>query len=137
MAAANDGQPDPARRVATAVCVYARQAFLNPTQGRVVAKLQLEGLSTTLDVNARVVQDLRDGIARGRLAVLTLEAGVTFIIGTVQALIGQIVADPDLAWVIQMSQHFVTLILRAFGLPPLEAEMIALESAEKVIRGTV
>lgn len=132
----NRDESDPARRLATGLCIYARQALHNPSQGRLIARLPLEDVAADSDTNSHVVADLRAGLAQGRLAIFTLETGLTFIIGAGQALISRVLLDRQLTLALSTSQQFVTLVLRAFGLPPIEAELIASAAADRVLRET-
>ena len=131
---ANRDQGDPARRLAAALCVYARQAMRNPLQGRLIARLPLEDVAADSDTNLRAVADLRAGLAQGRLAILTLDTGLTFVLGAGQALVSRVLLDREPGLVLSVSQQFVTLVLRAFGLPPIEAELIASEAADRILR---
>ena len=131
---ANRDEKDPARRLATALCVYARQAMRNPSQGRLIARLPLEDLAADSETNSHVVADVRAGLAQKRLAVFTLDTGLTFITGTGQALISRVLMDRQPVVVLSSSQQLVTLVLRAFGLPPIEAELIASEAADRILR---
>ncbi|MBP7338630.1 TetR/AcrR family transcriptional regulator [Niveispirillum sp.] len=131
---ANAEQPDPARRVATAMCIYAHRATTDLTEGRLIARLPLGDIATESAVNSGVLADVRDGLAKGRLAVLTPAVGVAFIIGTTQSLISQILMDGNSSMAVVTTQQFVTLVLRAFGLPPIEAEIIASEAVDRVFR---
>lgn len=134
VSAANEGQSDPARRLATGLCVYARQALRNPNQGGLIARLMLDDVTPDSETNSLLVADVRAGLAQGRLAMFTLETGLAFILGVGQALIWRVLADRQLSLVVVTSQQFATLLLRAFGLPPIESELIAAEAANRIVR---
>ena len=130
----NVGQTDPAKRLASALCVYARHALLNPEQGQLIARLPFDDIAVESDTNSRVVSDLNEGLLQGRLAIFTLETGVAFVIATAQALINRVLGAPQPTLAVVTGQQFVTLVLRAFGLAPIEAELIASEAANRIIR---
>lgn len=132
--AANDGQSDPARRLVTGLCVYAKRALSNPTQARLIARLMLDDLGTESETNAHLVADVRAGLSLERLAVFTLETGLSFVLGVGQALIWRIANERHPGLAVTTSQQFCTLTLRAFGLPPIEAELIAAEAADRIIQ---
>lgn len=133
---ANAEETDPARRIATALCIYAGQALDNPSHARLLARLALEDISAESQTNSPIVADVRLGLNQGRLAVFTLETGLAFIIGAGQALVNRVLLDGQRPLALSTAQQFVTLVLRAFGLSPIEAEVIASQSADRILRAT-
>ncbi|WP_310533712.1 TetR/AcrR family transcriptional regulator [Novosphingobium sp.] len=132
--AANQGEADPAKRLATGIAVYSAQALLKPHQGQLVGQLMLIDASADSEANSPVVADVIAGLSKGRLAVFTPETGVGFILGVGEALVRKILTDPDRETAAIICQQYTTLLLRAFGLSPLESEMIAAEASERIIR---
>lgn len=131
---ANAGEDDPARRLATGIAIYAMQALLKPHQGQLVGQLMLIDASLESETNSPVIADVTSGLAKGRLAVFTPETGVGFILGAGEALVRRVLADPNRSTAAIVCQQYTTLVLRAFGLSPLESEMIAAEAADRIIR---
>lgn len=132
--AANDGEDDPARRLATGIAVYVMQALQKPHQGRLLGQLMLFDASSRSEMNSPVMGDVTAGLSRGRLAVFTPETGVGFILGAGEALVRRVLVDQDRESAATICQQYTTLLLRAFGLSPLESEMIAAEVADRIIR---
>lgn len=132
--AANEGEADPARRLATGIAVYAMQALAKPHQGQLVGQLMLIDASLDSETNSPVISDVTAGLTKGRLAIFTPETGVGFILGAGEALVRRVLADRDRENATVVCQQYTTLILRAFGLSPLESEMIAAEAADRIIR---
>ncbi len=132
--AANEGEEDPAKRLAAGIAIYAMQALLKPHQGQLVGQLMLIDASLESETNSPVIADVTAGLAKGRLAVFTPETGVGFILGAGEALVRRVLADPNREAASIVCQQYTTLVLRAFGLSPLESEMIAAEAADRIIR---
>ena len=130
----NRDERDSARRVARALCVYARLAVDNKQRGRVLARMLIEDLAFDNDTNQGVISDVSSGLADGRLGVLSLETGVAFIFGVTQALVARVLTCNDVTTAVAVSQQFGTLLLRAFGISATESEMIAAQAADKIVR---
>jgi AcrR family transcriptional regulator len=130
----NAGETDPARRVARALCVYGRLAMDDPEGGRFVARMLMEDLAIDSGSNQGVIHDLALGLAEGRLSVLVLETGVAFIFGATQALVARILTCTELSAATAAAQQFAMLLLRAFGVTHLEAEIISAQAADEIVR---
>ncbi len=133
----NKDTTDPARRLSNALCIYAERAISNPTQGKLVAMLSLQDTRLDSDSNSRVVTDLLAGLDTNRLSFMSVETGLAFVLGAGNGLISCILAQNQTETALATTQQFVTLVLRALGISPLEAESIASSSAEEIIRPTV
>jgi AcrR family transcriptional regulator len=134
--AANEGVDDPARRVVTGLAVYVAQALCKPHQGQLIGRLLAYDTPLDAETNSPVIADISAGLAQGRLAVFTPETGVGFLLGAGEALIRQVVASRDRDAAATACQQYSTLVLRAFGLSPLEAEMISAEAANRIVRNS-
>jgi AcrR family transcriptional regulator len=132
--AANHGEQDPAKRLANGLCVHAANALREPAYSRLILRIGLEDLNIASPANAHIVSDMREGLKRRRLNVMTLEAGTGFTIGVGSVLVSRLLDQPGPEASVTLTQQFVTLTLRAFGLDPVEAEMIASEAAERIVR---
>lgn len=133
----NDGQKDPARRVATAVSIYAAQALRNPEDGGIFAHLPLYDIAPTSAMHSPTINDLKAGLTEGRLAFFCLETGLAVLLGVSQALIARIISLEHKSLAVSTCQQFNTLLLRGYGLSPIESELIASEAAEKIVRPAV
>lgn len=131
---ANRGEVDPAMRVANGLCVYAAQALSEPAHAKLLVRVGMEDLGIESAINAHIVEDMREGLRQHRLNVLTLEAGTAFTIGVGSALVTRLLEGHSREMAVMLSQQLVTLTLRAFGLDSIEAERIASEAAERIIR---
>ena len=129
----NEGETDAARRSARALCVYARQTIEDPEGGHFVARMILDDIGLG-EMNRGVVGDLEMGIAQGRYSVPVLETGVAYIFGVTQALVARILLCSDHSMAIAVTQQFSMLMLRAFGVDHREAEMIASQAADQIVR---
>jgi AcrR family transcriptional regulator len=128
----NRDEQDPAIRVARAMCAYAREALDDPPHALFILRVLIH--TSEPDAPKGMVDDVTAGMAKGRLAVFTLETGVAFILGICKALIQQALVAKSLPMVVAVTQQFVTLTLRALGVPQLEAELIAAKTADEVVR---
>jgi AcrR family transcriptional regulator len=131
---ANKQESDPACRVARGMSVYARSAIDNPSEARLIARLLMEDMPFDMELNHGVVGDVEAGLEQGRLAVFTLETGVGFIVGVTQSLVSRILLDHGASAAVSITQQVVTLTLRALGLPPIEAELISAQAADRIVR---
>lgn len=130
----NERETDAARRIARGLCAYASMTLHDRIRGRFLSRMLLDDLGTGSELNRGVVDDVALGLAQGRLSLLVLDNGVAFVLGTTQALVARILACPDLPAAVATSQQFTMLLLRACGVPHLEAEMIAGQAADQVVR---
>ncbi len=131
---ANAGVEDPARRVARALCVYIRYAIDEPIRASVLVRVY-NGL-TAMDspLNAGLVSDVSEGLAKGRFVVATVETGVLLIMGVGSTSLIRTMAKPDLATTLPFAQQMTSLLLRGLGVAIAEAETIAAQSAEEIVR---
>ncbi len=130
----NENEPDPARRMARGLCGYTVLALRDRLRGRFIARTLLDELGTDSELNTGVVHDVSLGLAEGRLSALVLDTGVAYTLGITQALVARIVGCTDVAAAVVISQQFGTLLLRGFGVAHGEAEMIASQAADQVVR---
>ncbi len=130
----NEKEVDPARRMARGLCAYAVLTLGDRLRGRFVARTLLNDLAIDGALNRGVVDDIALGLSQGRLSALVLETGVAFTLGTTQALVACTLDCTDLASAVSLSQRFAVLLLRAFAVPHQEAEMIASQAADQVVR---
>jgi AcrR family transcriptional regulator len=131
---ANRGVTDPAQRLAVGLCMYAKLLVDEPEKGWVVARLGTQGMVTEAAMNRPLADDVRAGIADGRLACFSPDTGIAFVIGAALSLGWRVLLDGNRANAPITIQQFVTLTLRAFGLPPIEAELIASQAVDRILR---
>jgi hypothetical protein len=89
---------------------------------------------TEAAMNRPLADDVRAGIADGRLACFSPDTGIAFVIGAALSLGWRVLLDGNRANAPITIQQFVTLTLRAFGLPPIEAELIASQAVDRILR---
>lgn len=132
--AANAGVEDPARRMARATCVYIRFAVDEPERARVLVRVSGALINTNARLNRGLADDLTAGLAAGRFAIATLESAIVFVIGVTQAALARISREPSLPMAISLAQQISALLLRGLGVPPTEAEAIAAQAADELVR---
>jgi len=130
----NAGVEDPARRVARAVCVYQRYALDEPMNARVLVRVHSGFASLSSPVNQGGIEDITAGLASGRFSIATVEAGLLFVMGVSQTAMARTCRDPQPALAISLAQQVCALILRGLGVPSAEADTIAAQAADEIVR---
>jgi AcrR family transcriptional regulator len=132
---ANNDVDDPARRVARAICVYLRFVADQPALGGVLVRNDRSGQTLpSMKLNHGTVEDVRMGLAQGRFSVPTVEAGALFVLGVGHAGLTRFNGDRGAASNIWIAQQLCQLVLRGLGVAPAEAELIAAQAAEDILR---
>ncbi len=125
---------DPALRVAVGICVYVRHALDHPQQAWIGVRLSSQAVAAESEFNPMLAEDVRTGLAKGRLACFTPETGIAFVVGVSVALLWRVLLDGGEGAALVVTPQFVTMLLRGFGLPPIEAETIASQAVERILR---
>lgn len=131
---ANAGVEDPARRMARAVCTYLRFALDGAESAGVLVRIHSGHTSLTAPLNRGLVEDIEAGLAKGRFAVATVEAGVLYVLGVTQLALVRVVQEPTLAYAVSLSQQMCALILRGLGVAGPEADLIAAQASDEIVR---
>jgi AcrR family transcriptional regulator len=134
VARANAGVDDPARRLARAVCSYLRYALDEPEQAGVLVHIHSGHTSLTAPLNHGLVEDLETGLAIGRFDIATVESGVLYVLGVTQLALVRIVQAPDQPFAVSLSQQMCALVLKGLGLPAAEADQIAAQASDAIVR---
>ena len=134
VARANAGVEDPARRLARAICTYWRYALDEPEPAGVLVHIHAGHTSLTAPLNRGLVEDLETGLASGRFDVATVESGLLYVQGVTQLALVRIVQDPNPAFAISLSQQMCALVLRGLGLEGAEANQIAAQASDGIVR---
>ena len=134
IARANAGVEDPARRLARAVCTYLRFALDEPEPAGVLVHIHSGHTSLTTPLNRGLVEDIENGLATGRFEVATVESGVLYVLGVTQLALVRIVQQPNPAFAISLSQQMCALVLRGLGIPATEADQIAAQASDGIVR---
>lgn len=129
----NAGIEDPPARIARAICVYVASAATEPAEGHILLRNDPRGFGRN-SLNDGLRTDLTAGLRSGRLVVPTVEAGLLFVIGVTHSLLLAAVRNQGTAHLVLTAQQLCMLMLRAFGMPHQEAELIASQAADRIIR---
>ena len=133
--AANAEVPDPARRVARAICVYLRFVADEPEQGGVLVRNDRSGQTLpSMKLNKGTVDDVSAGLAEGRFTVPTVEAGALFILGVGHAGLTRFSGDRQASSHVWLAQQLCQLVLRGLGVAATEAELLAAQAADEILR---
>lgn len=131
---ANAGQADPARRIARAICISLRYALDEPEAARVLSRINAGQTPVEAVVNRGLVDDLEAGLVSGRLRVATVEAGVLYVLGIAQAALTAVLGQGDGRTPVSLAQQMCALMLRGFGLDAAEADLIAAQASDDIVR---
>jgi AcrR family transcriptional regulator len=130
---ANADVEDPPARIARAVCVYVASAADEPAEGHILIRNDPRG-SARESLNDGLRADLAAGLHSGRLTIPTIDAGLLYVIGIVHSLLLAAVRGRDTARSILTAQQLCMMMLRSFGLDQRDAELIASQAADDIIR---
>lgn len=131
---ANADVQDPARRMARAVCSYLRFALDGAEAAGVLVRIHSGHTSMSAPLNRGLVEDIEHGLDSGRFVVPTVEAGVLYVLGVTQLALVRIVQEPSLALAVALSQQMCALTLRGLGVPAAEADLIAAQASDEIVR---
>ena len=131
---ANAEISDPALRLARAVCIYLRYAVDEPEPARVLVRIHSGHTSLSAPLNRGLVDDISSGLAQGRFIVATLEAGVLYVLGVTQLALVRVTLDTGVSLAVSLAQQMCALLLRGLGLPGQEADLIAAQASDEIVR---
>lgn len=131
---ANAEVQDPARRMARAVCSYLRFALDGSEAAGVLVRVHSGHTSMSTPLNRGLVEDIEHGLDSGRFVIPTVEAGVLYVLGVTQLALVRIVQEPTLAFAVSLSQQMCALTLRGLGVPVAEADLIAAQASDEIVR---
>jgi AcrR family transcriptional regulator len=131
---ANAGVDDPAKRMARAICAYLRYPLDAPEPAGFLVHIHSGHTSLTAPLNRGLVDDLEKGLASGRFGVATVESGALYVMGVTQLTLVRIVQEPNPALAVVLSQQMCALVLRGLGLAGVEADQIAAQASDEIVR---
>jgi AcrR family transcriptional regulator len=131
---ANAEVTDPASRIARAVCTYLHYAIDDPERAGVLARIHNGHMSMNAGLNRGLVDDIATGLASGRFAVATSEAGVLYVLGITQIAFLRVLEEPSLTSTVALAQQMCALLLRGLGVPAADAERLAAQASDQVVR---
>jgi len=131
---ANAEVEDPARRVARACCTYVRFALDEPERAGFLVRVHASHTALETPLNRGLVDDLSRGLGTGRFRVATLEAGVLYVLGVTQMTLVRVVQEPSAAVAVSLAQQMCALLLSGLRVPDAEADLIAAQASEEIVR---
>jgi AcrR family transcriptional regulator len=134
VARANAEVGDPARRMARAICAYLRYALDEPESGGVLAHVHSGHTSLTAPLNRGLVEDIAAGLAEARFTVPTVESGVLYVLGVTQIAFVRLLQEPAASLAVGLAQQMCGLVLRGLGLSAAEADLIAAQASDEIVR---
>jgi AcrR family transcriptional regulator len=133
--AVNAGVEDPARRVVRGVCAYVRYALDEPRNTRILLRAVTPRAVADSRLNRGVLDDLSAGLAVGRFSLATTEAGLLLLMGVSQVAMARAIEDGAVA--LPIAQQLCGMMLKGLGVAAEEAERIAAQAADEIIRRPV
>lgn len=126
--------PDPARKVARSFCVGLRYQLDHREQILFLmhGRFSIRPIHDPMDTG--IVSYISEGIAAGRFQIPTTEAGVLLVHGLSGAAYAHSFDQPDAFATIARAQQLTAIILRGLGLPFEEADAIAAQEADTILR---
>lgn len=131
----NAGVEDPARRVVRGVCAYVRYALDEPRNTRILLRALPPRGVTVSRLNKGVLDDLSAGLAAGRFTLATTEAGLLLVLGVSQVAMARAIDDGAVA--LPLAQQLCDMLLKGLGVSADEADRIAAQAADDIIRGAL
>jgi AcrR family transcriptional regulator len=131
---ANAEISDPAHRLARGVCTYLRYALDDPERAGVLARVHNGHTSLTAPLNRGLVDDIAKGLAASRFSVATLEAGVIYVLGVAQIAFVRVLEEPTASVAVGLAQQMCALVLRGLGVAAAEADLIAAQASDEIVR---
>jgi AcrR family transcriptional regulator len=134
VARVNAGVDDPATRMGRAICTYLRYALDDPERAGVLARGHYGQTSLMSQLNHGLVEDVAAGLAAGRFTVPTVESGVLFVVGVTQIALARLREERTNSFAVGLSQQMCALVLRGLGVVPTEADLIAAQASDEIVR---
>ena len=131
---ANTDVVDPASRVVRAVCIYLRVALDDPERASVLARVHSGHTSLNAPLNRGLLDDISTGLATRRFAIATSEGGVLYVLGVTQMTFQRVLEGTNLSGAVALAQQMCALVLRGLGVPIPEAERLAAQASDELIR---
>lgn len=128
----NAGVPDPAERVARALCGFVRQAAEQPVAVRAMVRLFQGAAVPDAPMNRGVRADIKAGLAAGRFDGVALETGVLMAVGVVQMAVSRALEGKS-GKPAALAADLAFGLLRGLGLKADEAKAIAERAAADVL----
>jgi hypothetical protein len=91
-------------------------------------------MSIETPLNRGLIDDISKGLSSGRFRVATLEAAVLHVLGVTQMALVRVVQEHSLTLAVSLAQQMCTLMLSGLRVPDAEADMIAAQAAEEIVR---
>lgn len=133
VSAANDAVADPAMRMARALCIMIDYARTHPDRLLAMLSLTARGTRAGTPLNAGVTADVAGGLAAGRFADVTVEAGVLIAIGLTNVTVIHAMTSPTPP--AALAGAMGAAILRALGMASAEAIALARVAADALLEG--
>lgn len=127
---ANQDVEDAAARVARALAVMVRYAHDHPDRLQALLSLSNRRTNVNAPLNAGVTHDIKHGLETGRFRGVTLESGVLIVIGLISVAVDFLSGPNALTLPTQVVAEMGAALLRALGVEPEQAPVIAKAASE-------
>lgn len=130
---ANRAIEDPALRIARALCVMRIYAAEHPDRLRALLSLSERRRITGSPLNAGVIGDIEDGLAKGRFTGISVEAGLLIATTLIGAVVMHIGAGDATGPADDHAAMIAAALLRALGVPAAEATPLAHDAVTSLL----
>ena len=129
----NAGIADPAARTVRGFCAAVRFAVDDPADARTLTRLFAGATSPSSPINSGLSGDITAGLVQKRFSIPTADVGVMTVIGLAQAALSRAL-DEGAPAAETIARQLGAVLLRGLGVDGAEAEALAADAAEQVVR---
>lgn len=132
--AVNRGVADPVARIARGMATYARMALTSPEDARILTLSQIDSRFLQSAVNDGLREDLRAALSDGRVVAPSIEAAALLIVGQTAVLMIRLGNEPNPEKAQLVAQQCIAITLVGLGLTHREAQLLATQAVDAVVR---
>ncbi|WP_156677700.1 TetR/AcrR family transcriptional regulator [Sphingomonas profundi] len=125
---------DDARRMARSFCIALAYRWKEPQRARFLVSNQFAFNAVRGPLNQGIAGFVAAGVASGRFVLATTESGILLMYGLLNAAYAQAGYDADPFASIARAQQLTAILLRGLGLPLDEADRLAAQEVDHIIR---
>lgn len=129
---ANAAIDDPALRLARALCVFVRFAIEHRDSAQVLWRLNSGATMADAPVNRGLRDEVRRALKNTPLSDLDLETGVLLVMGTIIIAMRHVLEERAVTPPATVAAHMSAGMLRALGLTPKRAQLLATRATQTI-----
>lgn len=129
----NEGIPDPAFRIARALCTVTEYARSHPQRLQALLSLESTRVNYVSQLNKGLARDVQEGLDSGRLGGVDVEAGVLTVVGLVGITMRSVTSGHVEGYARTLGAAMAGCVLRALCVEPAEAARLGSEAAADIV----